>query len=127
MNRLAVPLFSVCALLAACATVPDAPYSVLDGSDWDRTDPYAAPVQISRLDGMSYLNETKRTIEPGHHRIGFLTTRVVRSNKLRAEKQIEMDVEPCAHYYYYAKHESKFSTAWELKLLRKTEIEACKR
>ena len=81
MKSRIVTLFAAAIVLAlgACASLtPTEPFAVIDGTDWDRTDPYAAPVQIASIDGKDYLRLSHRALPPGPHKIGFLTTQVLR-------------------------------------------------
>jgi hypothetical protein len=112
-------------LAAVAATAADAPYAVIDTTDWNKVEAYAAPVTIASIDGQDYLSETRRTITPGKHTLEFVTTRTVKSSKIRQTRSIELEVKPCTTYYFYAKHASKFSPEWELKLLRETTIKSC--
>ena len=112
-------------LAAVAATAADAPYAVIDTTDWNKVEAYSAPVTIASIDGQDYLSETRRTITPGKHTLEFVTTRTVKSSKIRQTRSIELEVKPCTTYYFYAKHASKFSPEWELKLLRETTIKSC--
>jgi hypothetical protein len=112
-------------LAAAAATAADAPYAVIDTTDWNKVEAYSAPVTIASIDGQDYLSETRRTITPGKHTLEFVTTRTVKSSKIRQTRSIELEVKPCTTYYFYAKHASKYSPEWELKLLRETTIKSC--
>lgn len=124
--RMVALAVAAAALLGACATTnPGGAWSVLDGSDWNHADPYAAPVQIATIDGKDYLRLSRRALPPGKHKITFLTTQVLRINTLRHEQEAELDLAPCTAYYYYAKHSSKFDPRWELRLLREVKLESC--
>lgn len=112
-------------LTAVAAAAADAPYAVIDTTDWNKVEAYTAPVTIASIDGQDYLSETRRTITPGKHTLEFITTRMVKSSKIRETRTIELDAKPCTTYYFYAKHPSKYSPEWELKLLRETEIKSC--
>ena len=101
------------------------PFAVIDGTDWPRTEPYAAPVQIASIDGKDYLDESRRTLAPGKHRIEFMTTRKVRASKYRQVRAIELELKACTVYYFYALHPSKYAPEWELKLKRETELKQC--
>ena len=128
MKSRIVTLFAAAIVLAlgACASLtPTEPFAVIDGTDWDRTDPYAAPVQIASIDGKDYLRLSHRALPPGPHKIGFLTTQVLRANRLRERHEVEIDLKPCTAYYFYAKHPSKFDPHWELKTLREVHLESC--
>lgn len=114
-------------ILTGCASVPREPFAVIDGTDWDRTDPYSAPVQIASIDGKDYLQETRRALSPGTHTLEFLTTRVTRANRLRERRAITLELKPCVSYYFYAKHPDRYDGAWELKLLREVPLEHCSR
>ena len=84
MKSRIVTLFAAAIVLAlgACASLtPTEPFAVIDGTDWDRTDPYAAPVQIASIDSKDYLRLSRRALPPGPHKIGFLTTQVLRAQK----------------------------------------------
>jgi hypothetical protein len=123
MNRALVA--TALLVVSAVALAADAPYAVIDTTDWNKVEAYSAPVTIASIDGQDYLSETRRTITPGKHTIEFVTTRMVKSSKIRQTRSVELDAKPCTTYYYYAKHASKFSDEWELKLLRETEIKSC--
>jgi len=112
-------------LISGGAALADEPYAVIDGTDWPRTEPYAAPVQIASIDGKDYLDETRRTLAPGKHRIEFMTTRKLRSSKYRQVRAIEIELKACTVYYFYALHPSKYAPEWELKLKRETELKKC--
>ena len=113
------------ASIAATASAASEPYAVIDTSDWDKVAAYTAPVTIASIDGKDYLNEKRRTLPPGKHVLEFITTRLVRSQRIRETRSIELELKPCTTYYFYAKHPSKFATEWELKLLRETTIKSC--
>ena len=113
-------------LISAGAALADEPFAVIDGTDWPRTEPYAAPVQIASIDGTDYVDETRRTLAPGKHRLEFVTTRLVRAVKVRQTRAIEVELKACTVYYYYALHPSKYAPEWELKLMRTTELKKCK-
>jgi hypothetical protein len=115
------------AWLISGAALADEPYAVIDGTDWPKTEAYAAPVQIASIDGTDYIDETRRTLAPGKHRLEFVTTRKLRAAKLRQTRVIEIELEPCTVYYYYALHPSKYAPEWELKLMRTTELKKCKK
>jgi len=127
MTRRLAPSIATClvAALASIASGADAPYAVIDTTDWNKVEAYAAPVTIASIDGQDYLSESRRTITPGKHTLEFVTTRMVRTSKIRQTRSIELDAKPCTTYYFYAKHPSKFAEEWELKLLRETEIKSC--
>jgi len=128
MKTLRIPVIAIAAalLLGACATTaPGGAWSVIDGTDWDRVDPYAAPVNIASIDGKDYIRLSRRALPPGKHKVEFLTAQVLRSQRLRQSEAAELDLEPCTAYYYYAKHGSKFDPRWELKLLREVKLEGC--
>lgn len=113
-------------MLAACATTgPSGTFAVIDGTDWDRSEPYAAPVQIMSIDGKDYLRLHRRALAPGKHTVVFATTQVLRANRLRQVEEVELDLKPCTSYHYYAKHPSKFDSRWELKLLHEVKLEHC--
>jgi hypothetical protein len=123
MNRsLVLCGFIVCSSLASGS---DEPYAVIDTTDWNKVEAYAAPVTIASIDGQDYLSETRRTITPGKHTIEFVTTRMVKSSKIRETRTVELDAKPCTTYYFYAQHKSKHSPEWELKLLRETTLKDC--
>lgn len=124
-RKLALTLLAALALAACASLVPKEPYAVIDGTDWDRTDPYAAPVEIATIDGRDYLQLNHRALPPGRHKIAFLTTHLVRTTRFREHHEVELDLKPCVSYYYYAKHPSQFDSHWELKLLREVELTAC--
>lgn len=109
----------------ATVAAADEPYAVIDTTDWNKVEAYAAPVTIASIDGQDFLSETRRTITPGKHTLEFITTRTVKSSKIRETRSIELDAKPCTTYYYYAKHASKYAPEWELKLLRETTIKSC--
>jgi hypothetical protein len=121
-RTLTLCLIAACSLIAAGAGEP---YAVIDTTDWNKVEAYSAPVTIASIDGQDYLSETRRTITPGKHTLEFVTTRTVKSSKIRQTRSIELEVKPCTTYYFYAKHASKFSPEWELKLLRETPIKSC--
>lgn len=123
MDRTLIVALSL--MLAGAAGAADEPYAVIDTTDWDKIEAYAAPVTIASIDGQDYLSESRRTITPGKHTLEFVTTRMVKSSKIRQTRTVELDAKPCTTYYYYAKHASKFSPEWELKLLRETPIKSC--
>lgn len=128
MNTLRTTVVPIIAalLLGACATTnPGGVWSVIDGSDWDHVDPYAAPVHIASIDGKDYLRLSRRALPPGRHTIIFQTTQVLRANRLRHVQEVELDLAPCTSYHYYAKHNSKFDPRWELVLLREVKLESC--
>lgn len=112
-------------LVLALAGWTDGPFAVIDGTDWPKTEPYSAPVTIASIDGKDYLNESRRTLTPGPHRLEFITTRLTRGHKLRQTRTIDIELKPCTTYYFYAKHPSKFADEWELTLLRESEIKKC--
>lgn len=118
-------LFPLAALLLAGAASAAEPFAVIDTTDWNKVEAYAAPVTIASVDGKDYLGETRRTIAPGKHTLEFVTTRTVKTSKVRQTRSIELEVKPCTTYYFYAKHASRYSAEWELKLLRETAIESC--
>jgi hypothetical protein len=122
MHRPLALLTVVC--LAAAASAAE-PFAVIDTTDWNKIEAYAAQVTIASIDGQDFLSETRRTITPGKHHLEFLTTRVIKSQKIREVRSIELDAKPCTTYYFYAKHKSKYSTEWELKLLRESTLKDC--
>lgn len=122
MNRIVAVLTIAAATAAAHAAEP---FSVIDTTDWNKVEAYAAPVTIASIDGQDFLSETRRTVTPGKHTLEFVTTRTVKSSKIRETRTIELEVKPCTTYYFYAKHASKYSPEWELKVLRETEIKSC--
>lgn len=112
-------------VLLASAAPGGEPWAVLDGTDYPKAQPYAAPVQIASIDGKSYLDEKRRTLAPGKHTIEFITLRLTRGHKFRKSIKVELELKPCTSYYYYAQHPSKFADEWELKLLRETQLKSC--
>jgi len=123
-TRLATLLAAV-VLVLALAGWAEEPFAVIDGSDWPKVEAYSAPVTIASIDGKDYLDETRRTLPPGQHRLEFITTRLTPANKFRQTRSIDIELKPCTVYYFYAKHPSKFADEWELTLLRETEIKKC--
>ena len=127
MRKLSASIALIGMLISGGMALADEPYAVIDGTDWPKTEPYAAPVQIAAIDDTSYINETRRNLTPGKHRLEFVTTRTVRAAKLRQTRVIEVELKPCTVYYYYALHPSKYAPEWELKLKRETELKSCKK
>lgn len=117
----ATPLIASLLVLALTGWT-DGPFAVIDGTDWPKTEPYSAPVTITSIDGKDYINETRRALPPGPHKLEFITTRLTRGSKLRQTRSIDIDLKPCTTYYFYAKHPSKFADEWELTLMRETPI-----
>jgi hypothetical protein len=117
----------LCSLSSGGAALADEPFAVIDGTDWPKTEPYSAPVGIASIDGKDYINETRRTLTPGMHKLEFITTRTTRANKFRQTRTIDIELKPCTIYYFYAKHPSKFADEWELTLLRESEVKKCTR
>ena len=118
-------LLASCALVLLLAGWTDAPYAVIDGSDWPKTEAYSAPVTIASIDGKDYLSESRRTLPAGPHKLEFITTRLTKGHKFRQTRTIDIELKPCTIYYFYAKHPSKFADEWELTLLRETEVKKC--
>lgn len=126
MGKLAIVAAAFGVLVASgLAARADGPWAVVDGTDWPKTEPYAAPVQISSIDGKDRLREKRRSLEPGMHKLEFITLRQARGHKLRQARSIEIELKPCTAYYFYALHPSKFADEWELKLLRETPLKGC--
>ena len=118
-------LLTAAMLVMALAGWTDGPFAVIDGTDWPKTEAYSAPVTIASIDGKDYLNETRRTLAPGPHKLEFITTRLTRGHKFRQTRSIDIELKPCTIYYFYAKHPSKFADEWELTLMRETQIKKC--
>jgi hypothetical protein len=114
-------------LLAACAGAnPRAPYAVIDGSEWTRTDPYSFPVRIASIDGRDYLRLDRRVVEPGRHVLRFESTKPMRKGRqYRDTRELTVELKPCTHYYFAAKHASEFSEIWEVKLVDEQTIPDC--
>ncbi len=125
MTNLSTTLLASCALVLLLAGWADEPYAVIDGTDWPKVEPYSAPVTIASIDGKDRLDETRRSLPPGMHKLEFITTRLTPANKFRQTRTIDIELKPCATYYFYAKHPSKFKDDWELTLLRETAIKSC--
>lgn len=117
----------ILALMLAGAVAAAEPFAVIDTTDWNKVENHAAPVTIASIDGKDHLSETRRTITPGKHTLEFVTTRTVKTSKVRQTRSIELEVKPCTTYWFYAVHASRYSAEWELKLLRETPIEDCGR
>ena len=122
--RCIAPVFIASLLLAAGPALAAKPYSVIDGTDWVRTEPYSYPVMIAKIDGKSYLRLDRRSLEPGKHVLEFETTHPSRVRRYHQTRSIGIVLEPCMHYYFYAKHASKYAEDWELKVLRQDKIVA---
>jgi hypothetical protein len=112
-------------LLAAGVATAGGDDAVVDGRDWDRSERYAYPVIISAIDGKSYLDLKRRALAPGRHTLEFRSTWVPPARRFVASRELEVVLEPCTVYRYYARHKGAFSSDWELVALPPERLERC--
>ncbi len=96
------------ALLAGCATEP---FSYLDGRRYFRAQMNTYNASVVTVDGKDYLQNPVR-IEPGRRTI-VLQAPPVAGFREGKKRTMEVDIEPCKHYYFAAVRKNAIDQDWE--------------
>jgi hypothetical protein len=108
----AAAAIGVLAALPAAAGMYDNPYALVEVADPSKVREEFSPA-ITQVDGKSTRN-TRRSdpIEPGKHRVRIrFETAKVQQSKDEAQRDLDMNLEPCTRYRIAAKRTG--GTSWE--------------
>jgi hypothetical protein len=109
------------AALAACASEP---FSYLEADRWSRVEMNTSDTLIVSIDGKPNLSGSRIRVDPGHRRIVFQMKPGDGSPSIR-QKTLELDVEPCTHYWFEAKRASAQDLDFEPRVNHKDPIVGC--
>ena len=118
-------LFIASILLTGCSA-----YSIIDGTEYVRTDPNSAPVVIRAVDNQGYGNSSEVRIEPGPHLVILQSAKLInRRDPLSRDPMHELTLpiktEACKRYLISAEHHGTLSYDWEPVFIRKEDIAGC--
>jgi hypothetical protein len=123
VGRAAAPVIIACALaLPGCATREA--FSYLDGDRWSRVEKDTFDTLIVSVDGKYYTYNSRIRIEPGRHHIVF-QTRPAPGFRYSAQKALDLDIEPCTHYWFEAKKANAIASDFEPRVNYKDSIAGC--
>jgi len=99
--------------LAGCAS-----YSIIDGSEYTRTDPNSAPVLIRAVDDDGFQNSSEARVEPGSHLVLLESARLVSprdpiGRDPMHEFTLPLNTKPCKRYLVSAEHHGTLSKDWD--------------
>lgn len=109
------------AFLAGCSSTP---YSVIDVTHSQVSDPDNYDARILSIDGKMATYRGREKIDPGFHYINLQTTKPLKS-KVSDYHLYALDAKPCTRYLLTAQHDNSVTDNWEVRLLREEKIEAC--
>jgi len=121
MTRAAAALLG----LLAGAALASGSEAVVDGRDWDRSQPYSYPVTIAAIDGKDYVDLKRRALAPGRHVLEFRTTWKPPARRFLKSREVEVVLEPCTIHRYYARHSGPFASDWELIAMPPLPVPGC--
>ena len=123
--RLTLMLLASVALLGCASN-----FSIIDGSEYVRTDPNSAPVVIRSVDQQGFENSSEARIDPGPHLVVLLSQRLIgRRDRLAGDPNHEftlpVNAQACKRYLISAEHRGTLSKDWDPVLMRTEDIPGC--
>lgn len=109
-------------LLTGCATTQN--FSYLDGYRWNRAELNTFDTVIVSVDGQHYLENKRVRVEPGLRKI-VLQAPPTAGFRFGEQRTIELNIEPCTHYWFEAKKANALAQDWEPRVNYKDRIAGC--